>query len=145
MIPKEPQLPGILDVIHRHRFSAAVACPGVSAAVEQRLLFLTEPTELYNSPTFGVGLKRYLFQYNNENTKAMMKDRMIDQLRLFEPCCDAAATEFADGLLFSGSNDTITSQPFNRLEMTVALKTVYGDTAKVDLTDLQEIIDHTNI
>lgn len=110
-----------------------------------RLLFLTEPTELYNSPTFGVGLKRYLFQYNNENTKAMMKDRMIDQLRLFEPCCDAAATEFADGLLFSGSNDTITSQPFNRLEMTVALKTVYGDTAKVDLTDLQEIIDHTNI
>ena len=110
-----------------------------------RLLFLTEPTELYNSPTFGVGLKRYLFQYNNENTKAMMKDRMIDQLRLFEPCCDAAATEFADGLLFIGSNDTITSQPFNRLEMTVALKTVYGDTAKVDLTDLQEIIDHTNI
>lgn len=110
-----------------------------------RLLFLTEPTELYNSPTFGVGLKRYLFQYNNENTKAMMKDRMIDQLRLFEPCCDAAASEFADGLLFSGSNDTITSQPFNRLEMTVALKTVYGDTAKVDLTDLQEIIDHTNI
>ena len=110
-----------------------------------RLLFLTEPTELYNSPIFGVGLKRYLFQYNNENTKAMMKDRMIDQLRLFEPCCDAAATEFADGLLFSGSNDTITSQPFNRLEMTVALKTVYGDTAKVDLTDLQEIIDHTNI
>lgn len=110
-----------------------------------RLLFLTEPTELYNSPTFGVGLKRYLFQYNNENTKAMMKDRMVDQLRLFEPCCDAAATEFADGLLFSGSNDTITSQPFNRLEMTAALKTIYGDTAKVDITDLQEIIDHTNI
>lgn len=110
-----------------------------------RLLFLTEPTELYNSPTFGVGLKRYIFQYNNENTKAMMKDRMADQLRLFEPCCDAAATEFADGLLFSGSNDTITSQPFNRLEMTVALRTIYGDTAKVDITDLQEIIDHTNI
>lgn len=110
-----------------------------------RLLFLTEPTELYNSPTFGVGLKRYLFQYNNENTKAMMKDRMVDQLRLFEPCCDAAATEFADGLLFSGSNDTITSQPFNRLEMTAALRTIYGDTAKVDITDLQEIIDHTNI
>ena len=109
-----------------------------------RLLFLTEPTELYNAPTFGLGLKRYLFQYNNENTKALMQDRMKDQLRLYEPCCDAEATEFSDGLLFTGSNNQVTSPPFDRLEMTVALKTIYGDTATVDITDLQELIDQAN-
>ncbi|MBP5433651.1 GPW/gp25 family protein [Ruminococcus sp.] len=108
-----------------------------------RLLFLTEPTELYNAPTFGVGLKRYLFQYNNENTKAMIQDRMKEQLSLYEPCCDAQATEFSDGLLFTGSGNKMT-QDFNRLEMTVALHTVFGDTAVVDFTDLQAIIDHAN-
>ena len=69
---------------------------------------------------------------------------MKDQLRLYEPCCDAEATEFSDGLLFTGSNNQITSPPFNRFEMTVALKTIYGDTATVDITDLQELIDQAN-
>ena len=107
-----------------------------------RLLMLTEPTELYNAPTFGVGLKRYLFQYNNENTKALIKDRIVDQLRLFEPCVDAQATEFTDGLLYTGSGNT--NQNFNKLEMTVGLKTIFGDTVAVNMTDLQEIIDRAN-
>ena len=115
-----------------------------SVVNRSRLLFLTEPTELYNSPTFGVGLKRYLFQYNNDNTKALIQDRIKNQLRLYEPCCDAEATEFVDGLLFTGSNNNVTSPPFNRLEMTVALKTIYGDTASIDITDLQELIDQAN-
>jgi hypothetical protein len=102
---------------------------------------LTEPTELYNEPTFGVGLKRYLFQYNNENVKAMIKDKIVEQLRLFEPCCDAQATEFSDGLLFTGDTDT---QDFNVLKMSVGLKTIYGDVETINLSDLQAIIDNAN-
>lgn len=108
-----------------------------------RLLFLTEPTELYNVPTFGVGLKRYLWQYNTDNTRAMIQDRMKEQLRLYEPCCDADGTEFAKGLLFTGA-DNNTAQSFNKLDMTVALKTIYGDTATVDLSDLQAVINMMN-
>lgn len=99
-----------------------------------RLLFLTEPTELYNEPTFGLGLKRYLWQYNNSNTVAMIHDRMKQQLKLFEPCVDPEATSFADGLLFTGSEHDYT-QEYNQLNMTVGLSTIYGDKVEVNLND----------
>lgn len=97
-----------------------------------KLLMLTEPTELYNSPDFGAGLKRYLFQYNTENTKAMMKDRIISQLRLHEPSCVPDKTSFADGLLFTGDTDA-TSQQYNQLKMTVAIQTIFEEVAEIDL------------
>jgi len=131
--------PNLFDVAHNR---VAMLNDNTSVVNRTRLLMLTEPTELYNAPTFGVGLKRYLFQYNNENTKAMIKDRIVDQLRLFEPCVDAQATEFTDGLLYTGNGDT--TQNFNKLEMTVGLKTIFGDIVAVNMTDLQEIIDRAN-
>ena len=131
--------PNLFDVA---RNRVAMLSDNASVVNRTRLLMLTEPTELYNAPTFGVGLKRYLFQYNNENTKALIKDRIVDQLRLFEPCVDAQATEFTDGLLYTGSGNT--NQNFNKLEMTVGLKTIFGDTVAVNMTDLQEIIDRAN-
>ena len=101
-----------------------------------RLLILTNPTELYNSPTFGVGLKRYLWQYNNENTKAIIKDRIVDQLREHEPCVDPDKTSFADGLMFTGNADMEESfQDLNRLKMTVGLQTIFGDDLEVKLND----------
>lgn len=132
--------PNIFDVA---RNRVATLEDNASVVNRTRLLMLTEPTELYNAPTFGVGLKRYIFQYNNENTKAMMKDRIVDQLRLFEPCCDAQATEFTDGLQFTGTGEP--TQDFNRIEMTVGLKTLFGDVAVVNISDLQEIIDKANV
>ena len=60
----------------------------ISIVNRSKLLILTEPTELYNNPDFGVGLKRHLFQYNNENQKAIIRDRIVEQLRLHEPCVD---------------------------------------------------------
>lgn len=101
-----------------------------------RLLILTEPTELHMNPNFGVGLKRHIWQYNNENQKAIIKDRIIEQLRLHEPCVKADETKISDGLLFTGSsdNDQIT-QDFNRLKMTVALTTVFGDNVEVKLNN----------
>lgn len=131
--------PNMFDVV---RNRVAVLEDNASVVNRTRLLMLTEPTELYNAPTFGVGLKRYLFQYNNDNVRAMIKDRIKDQLRLFEPCCDAEATEFTDGLLFSGTEDN--AQNFNRLEMSVGLRTVFGDVATVNMSDLQAIIDKAN-
>ena len=67
-----------------------------SVVNRSRLLILTEPTEVYNEPNQGVGLKRHLWQYNNENQKAIIKDRIVNQLRLHEPQCIPDDTEFSD-------------------------------------------------
>lgn len=99
-----------------------------------RLLILTEPTELYNSPTFGVGLKRYLWQYNTTNTKAIIQDRIKNQLREHEPCVVADKTSFSDGLLFTGSTDE--TGPYadtNKLDMTVGLQSIYEDDSNMKL------------
>lgn len=109
----------------------------VSVVNRCRLLMLTEPTELYNNPDFGVGLKRYLWQYNTENTKAMMKDRIVAQLKLHEPSCVPDKTSFADGLLFTGDDDSI-AQEFNKLKMTVGVQTVFGDSVNVELDNEQD-------
>lgn len=99
-----------------------------------RLLILTEPTELYNNPNQGVGLKRYLYQYNTDNQKAIIKDRIVEQLRIHEPCVVADDTQFADGLLFTGDSTNI-EQEYNQLKMTVAVKTTFGDTLNVMLNN----------
>lgn len=117
-------------------FNIANNCVGVikdniSIVNRTRLLILTEPTELYNNPDFGVGLKRHLWQYNTENERAIIKDRIIEQLRLHEPCCDADKTQFADGLLFSGG-DELSLQESNKLKMTVAVQTIFGDKLEIE-------------
>lgn len=111
----------------------------VSVVNRVRLLMLSDPTSLYNSPTFGVGLKRYLFQYNNDNTKAQLKDRIKEQLRIYEPCVDADKTTFTDGLLYTGSQ--LGEEDYtdvNRLKMTMSIKTIYGDTVDINTNDMIE-------
>ena len=98
-----------------------------SVVNRSRLLILTEPTELYNEPEFGVGLKRYLWQYNTPNTKAILQDRIRDQLHLWEPCVYSEQTEFADGLLFTEGQSRAAENNFNQLKMTVKLSTTFGD------------------
>lgn len=110
-----------------------VAVKQGDAAIVNRtkLLLLTDPTELYNSPNFGVGLRRYLWQYNTSNTQALVQDKIKDQLKLHEPCVNAEGTSFADGLLFSGDDSTRTHA--NQLKMTVGLQTIYEDNLEVVL------------
>lgn len=99
-----------------------------------RLLILSEPTELYNNPNFGVGLKRHLWKYNTENERAAIKDRIIEQLRLNEPDVIPEQTQFTDGLLFTGENNGINSATqANELNMTVALQTTFGKQISIDL------------
>lgn len=130
--------PNMFDVA---RNKVGVISDNESIVNRSRLLILTEPTELYNNPNFGVGLKRHLWHYNTENEKAIMKDRIVEQLRLHEPSCAPDKTSFADGLLFTGVEDDMTAQKHNRLLLTVGIQTVFGEEATVELNDLQSIID----
>lgn len=123
--------PNMFDVA---RNQISVYEDNTSVVNRVKLLILTEPTELYNSPTFGVGLKRYLWQYNTENTKAIIRDRIKLQLQSFEPCVDPDKTSFADGLLFSGGNNEASLlENQNQLRMTIGLQTIYEDTVTVQV------------
>lgn len=122
--------PNMFDVA---RNKVGVLEDRVSVVNRCRLLLLTEPTELYNSPDFGAGLKRYLWQYNTENTKAIMKDRIVKQLSLHEPSCEPDKTSFVDGLLFTGDESVGTAQEYNKLKMTIGIQTIFGDEVEVDV------------
>ncbi len=121
--------PNMFDIV---RNKVGVIEDKISVVNRCRLLMLTEPTELYNSPDFGVGLKRYLWQYNTENTKAIIKDRIVLQLRLHEPSCDADKTSFSDGLLTENSVD-MPAQEYSKLKMTVGIQTTFSDEVNIDL------------
>lgn len=121
--------PNIFDV---SRNRCAVAEDNSSIVSRTKLMILTEPTELYMNPSYGVGLKRHMFKYNTENEKALIKDRIVAQLKLWEPRVDADKTQFSDGLLYTGDINTI-GQDYNTLNMTISLITTYGDTVTVEL------------
>lgn len=100
-----------------------------------RLLMLTEPTELYNEPEFGVGMKRYLWQYNGAAVRGMVQDRIKQQLNTWEPCVNAEATDFVDGLLFTEGNTQTPIQNLSELKLTVGLKTKFGEDATLSFSE----------
>ena len=106
-----------------------------AVANRTKLLILTEPTELYNNPLFGVGLRRHLYKYNTDTEKAIIRDRTVDQLKLHEPYCIPEETEWAKGLMFTGDSNDVT-QKINDLEMTMSIKTTFNDTVDIDLSDV---------
>ena len=106
---------------------------GDSVANRTRLLILTEPTELYNNPDFGVGLQRHMWKYNNEAERGLVKDRITEQLRLHEPCVYPEKTQYTDGLLFSEADAQYSALDANRLALTVALQTIFKEEAKIEL------------
>ena len=125
------QWPNMFDIA---RNQVAVMEDNTSVVSRTRLLILSEPTSLYNDPDFGVGLIRHLWHYNNANEKAIIKDRIVKQLRLNEPYVIPDETQFADGLLFTGGSEPdFSAQEYNRLKMTVGLKTTYNELLEVNL------------
>ena len=122
------------NMINVAQNQVAVLEDEVSIVNRSRLLILTEPTEIYNEPNQGVGLKRHLFKYNNENEKAIIQDRIREQLRIHEPYCVPDHTQFSDGLLFTGSSIDETLQSYNTLEMTVGLETSFGTIVDINLS-----------
>lgn len=113
----------------------AVKSDQASVSSRVRLLILSEPTSLYNKPEFGVGLKRHMFQYNTENEKAVIRDRIVNQLRLNEPCAIADETKFADGLMFTGNGESEISMldKTEKLKMTCSVACNFGGTADVTI------------
>lgn len=132
--------PNLFDV---SRNCVAVKNDNSSIVSRTRLLILSDPTELYNDPSFGVGLKKYLWQYNTENTKAIIKDRIVEQLREREPSVIPDKTMFSDELIYTGSPTDGNAMEYNQLKMTVQLTTAYEDVISVELNsnDLQKRID----
>lgn len=116
----------------------AVVEDNVSIVNRTKLLLLTEQGELYNEPAQGAGLRQYLFTYNNENTKAIVVQRIRDQLDIHEPKVDSKGTIITDGLMMTGSSADLPELKANHLELTVALKTIEGDTVTVS-TSSEEV------
>ena len=50
-----------------------------------KMLMLTNPGERMMDPTFGVGLKRYLFENNHQQIREQIKQRIINQTRKYLP------------------------------------------------------------
>ena len=86
-----------------------------------KLLMLTEPTELHMVPNFGLGLRKYMFTYNNDNTIALIRDKLIEQLRLWEPSVIPEETKVERGLQYTGGNVEETAVDINHLKLTVTL------------------------
>lgn len=124
--------PNLFDVA---RNRVGVLTDSASVTNRTKLLMLTNPTELYNEPTFGVGLSKYLFKYNTENTYAMIQDKIREQLLWFEPCSVPEQTQFGDGLLYTEPNGSRTAVEYNTLKFTCGVQTTFGDVA---ITEVEE-------
>lgn len=111
----------------------------VSVVNRSRLLMLSDPTELYHNPDFGVGMKKHLWTYNNDNQKAILYNEIKRQLGLHEPYAVAEETSFADGLLFTGTASEYDPSDYhsqlNQLKFTCSIQTTYDDIAEVKLND----------
>jgi phage baseplate assembly protein W len=106
-----------------------------SIANRVRLLILTEPTEVYNDVNQGVGLKKYIGRYNDINVRTELKSKIIEKLRMYEPDVIADKTLWSDELEFTNTDNNIdTGTAGDKLNMTIALQTVYGTVVTVDLS-----------
>lgn len=104
-----------------------------AASIESRvgLLIRTEPTELFMNPEFGVGLKKFMWQYNSENTRALIKQRIQQKIAQFEPCVDATKIKFVDKEYDPNSVQVINEN--DKVHITVILPTVYGDEISITI------------
>ena len=102
-----------------------------------KLLLLTEPTELYMNPRFGVGLKKFLFRYNSDNVVALIQDQLIEQLRLWEPGVIAEETTVVRNNPRTSEDSLGISVPekMDTLDLTVTLVTSRMKTVSFTITD----------
>ena len=108
-----------------------------------KLLLLTEPTELYMSPNFGVGLKKYMFTYNNDNVIALIRDKLVEQLRLWEPAVIPEETKVTRGLMSEEAHVLSTAEAeSNVLKLTVTLTTAYAEVVSfgIDGNDFERLV-----
>lgn len=102
-----------------------------------KLLLLTEPTELYMEPNFGVGLRKHMFKYNNDNVIAIIQDDLIEQLRLWEPGVIAEDTKVERGPKYSWdpTNPEAVSKRMNVLDLKITVHTIYEQYLELNITN----------
>lgn len=106
-----------------------------SVANRVKLLMLTEPTELYNEPNFGVGLKRYIGRYNTDNVKAEIAQRTQEQVRIHEPSVDASSIEWSKGLEITGHNSYRKQDTSSNCDMTLKMTTNFQTSLSIDVVN----------
>lgn len=94
-------------------------------------LLRTEPTELHMNPEFGVGLKKFMWQYATPETRALVKQKIIEQIARYEPCVDPKSIEFIEDDVDSMQVTNV--QSVNALHLTVVMQTRYGDTVNITI------------
>lgn len=102
-----------------------------------KLLLLTDPTEMYMTPNFGVGLKKYLFLYNRDNVPAMIRDELIEQLRLWEPSVipEETKVERKQSGAVDITNPELVRDKVSKLDLTITLVTGNMNTISFGVSD----------
>jgi phage baseplate assembly protein W len=54
-------------------------------------LILTSPGENISSPTYGVGLRRYLFEQNTSRTRSLLRNKISSQISQHMPYLNVAS------------------------------------------------------
>lgn len=64
-----------------------ITISSVEGLVRQNLknLLLTSPGERIMDPEFGVGLRRYLFEFNNSSVREQIRGSIVSQVRNYMP------------------------------------------------------------
>jgi len=77
------------------------------SVIKQNLkcLVLTIPGERMMEPSYGVGLKTYLFQSTQEGIHLQIEDKIRDQVRLYMPVVRIEEIQFQLGTLSLDSNN----------------------------------------
>lgn len=106
-----------------------------SNSIKNRLALLikTEPTELFMNPEFGVGLKQYMWQYNNDTMRPIIEQKLTDKITQFEPSVIPESIEFKQTHDASITDATVTQEDANTFNITIVMQTNYGDTIEITI------------
>lgn len=106
-----------------------------SNSIKNRLALLikTEPTELFMNPEFGVGLKQYMWQYNNDTMRPIIEQKLVDKITQFEPSVIPESIEFKQTHDASITDATVTQEEANTFNITIVMQTNYGDTIEITI------------
>lgn len=140
MICSSFSYPNMFDV-SRNRVNLYTDARSITNRV--KLLMLTDPTELYMNPNFGVGLRKYMFTYNNDNVLSLIRDKLIEQLRLWEPAVVPEETKVTRGVEADNAQQLSTAEAGkNRLKITITLVTAYAEVISfgIDERDFENIV-----
>ena len=67
----------------------------VSAIIQDlKMLLLTSPGERVMDPSFGVGMRRYLFEQNNKTTHSSIKAKILRQTKEYLPIIEIQDISF---------------------------------------------------